>query len=126
MAVSQWARRLRDCPLGRAALRRRPKPGRPPRLAPQLWQELLDVLKRGAMRSGFKTERWTAPRVRSVIKRRFGATYHAHYLSARLKRSGWTVQVPAVRARERDEELIRAWLDRDWPRIKKKLAAGAP
>ncbi len=78
------------------------------------------------MRSGFKTERWTLPRVRVVIERRLGVTYPAHYLSARPRDLGRTDRVPAVRARERAEELIRARLDRDWPRIKKRLAAGAP
>jgi len=29
------------------------------------------------------------------------------------------------RARERDEELIRAWFSRDWPRIKKVRRLGA-
>jgi hypothetical protein len=48
------------------------------------------------------------------------------YLSTRLRDLDWTAQVPAVWAAERDEELIRAWLDRDWPRIKKRLAARAP
>jgi transposase len=95
-------------------------------LGAQQWQELLDILAQGATRSGFATERWTLPRIRAVIERRFGVTYHADYLSVRLRDLGWTVQVPAVRARERDEELIRAWLDRDWPRIKKRLAAAAP
>jgi putative transposase len=95
-------------------------------LTSRQWQELLKVLKRGAMRSGFETERWTLPRVRAMIEHRFGVTYHASYLSVRLRDLGWTPQVPAVRARERDEELIRAWLDRDWPRIKKKLGARAP
>jgi transposase len=126
MAVSQWAKRLRNSPHGSATLKRRPNPGRPPRLTPRQWQELLDLLEQGAMRSGFETERWTLPRVRAVIERRFGVTYHASYLSVRLRDLGWTPQVPAVRARERDEELIRAWLERDWPRIKKKLAARAP
>lgn len=87
---------------------------------------MLDILARGAKRSGFETERWTLPRVRAVIERRWGVTYHGDYLSTRLRGLGWTVQVPAVQAAERDEELIRAWLDRDWPRIKKRLAAGAP
>jgi transposase len=120
MAVSQWAERLRSCPGGFATLKRRPNPGRPPRLRPRQWQQLLGILDKGAMRSGFETERWTLPRVRAVIERRFGVTYHASYLSVRLRDLGWTAQVPAVRARERDEELIRAWLDRDWPRIQKK------
>jgi transposase len=78
------------------------------------------------VRSGFGTERWTLPRARAVIERRFGATYHVDYLSVRLRTLGWTAQMPAVRARERDEGLIRAWLDRGWPRIKKRLAERAP
>jgi transposase len=125
-AVSQWAKRLRDDPHGSASLKRRARPGRPPRLTPRQWQELLDVLTRGATEAGFDTERWTLPRVRIMIQRRFGVTYHANYLSVRLRDLGWSPQVPAIRARERDEEAIRAWLDRDWPRIKKRLAARAP
>jgi transposase len=124
-AVSQWAERLPSCPHGLAPLRRRLKPGRPPRLTPPQWRELLTVLAQGAMHSGFDTERWTMPRVRALIRRRWGVTYHTDYLWVRLRALGWTPQVPSVRASERDEELIRAWLDRDWPRIKKRLAARA-
>jgi transposase len=126
MAVCHWAKQFNHSPYGLAALRRRPKPGRPSRLTVQHWQGLLDTLARGAIPSGFATERWTLPRIRTVIERRFGVTYHVDYLSVRLRDLGWTVQVPAARARERDEELIRAWLDRDWPRIKKRLAVRAP
>jgi len=36
---------------------------------------------------------------------------------------GWSVQKPDSRAIERDEDLIRAWLSKDWPRIKKSAAA---
>ena len=125
-AVSQWAKRLRDGPRGLAGLRRRGKSGRPPRLTSAQWQELLRILARGATASGFETERWTLPRVRAVIVRHFGVTYHVAYLSTRLRDLGWTVQVPTVRAAERDEELIRAWLNRDRPRIKERLAARAP
>jgi len=124
-AVSQWAKRLRDDTRGLAALHRHPQPGRPPRLKASQWKELLNILAGGAKRFGFETQRWTLPRIRAVIKQRWGVTYHVDYLSTRLKNLGWTVQVPAVRAAERDEELIRAWLARDWPRIKKKLAAEA-
>ena len=60
-------------------------------------------------------------RIRQVILKQFGVDYHPNYLAERLKAWGWTAQVPAVQARERDEELVRAWLERDWPRIKKKL-----
>jgi transposase len=123
MAVSGWADRLRGGPLGLAALKTRPKSGRPPRLTPPQWQELLKILKKGAIHSGFETERWTLPRIRGVIARHRGVNYHTAYLSVKLRELGWSAQVPAVRARERDEEVIRAWLDRDWPRIKKKPTA---
>jgi transposase len=126
MAVSLWAARLAHDSQRSAALRRRPKPGRPPRLTASQWEELLGILSKGPKQFGFETERWTLPRVRAVIERHFGVTYHVDYLSVRLRGLGWTAQVPAVRARERDEELIRAWLDRDWPRIKKRLAARVP
>lgn len=124
MAVSRWARQLRDRPRGLAGLRNRPRSGRPSRLTPQQWRELLKILEAGAIRSGFETERWTLPRIRDVLAHRWGVTYHPAYLSVKLRDLGWSVQVPEVRARERDEEVIRAWIEHDWPRIKKKPAAG--
>jgi transposase len=123
-AVSRWAQRLQDDPRGFAALKNRPESGRPPQLTPQQWRELLKILKKGAIRSGFETERWTLPRIRDVIARRWGVRYHTAYLSVRLRALDWSAQVPAGRARERDEEVIRAWIERDWPRIKKRLGAG--
>jgi transposase len=122
--VSEWATRMREGNLGLDALKSRPKSGRPPRLAPQQWIEVLKALELGAISAGFPTERWTLARVRTLILKRWGVAYHAHYLSEKLKSLGWSPQTPAVRAKERDEELVRAWLAKDWPRIKKSLGAG--
>lgn len=47
--------------------------------------------------------------------------YHAHYLSEKLRASSWSAPAPAVRAKERDEELVRARLAKDWPHAKKSL-----
>jgi transposase len=91
MAVSQWAKRLREGPPGPAALKRRAKPGRPARLTARQWQGLLDVLARGAIEAGFETEGWTPSRVRAILQRRFGVTYNACYLSARLRQLGWSM-----------------------------------
>jgi transposase len=124
MAVSKWAKRLREEPHGSAELKQRAKPGRPARLAPRQWQELLDVLARGAIASGFETERWTLPRVRALIQRRFGVSYRANDLSVRLRDLGWAPQVPAVRARERDEELIRGVLGKPNATGWKPMCAG--
>jgi transposase len=122
MAVSQWARQLRQHHGDPASLHARPIPGRPSRLSAEQWQRVLAVLKEGALKVGFDTERWTLLRIRAVILVAFGVRYHAHYLARRLKALGWSPQQPAVYARERDEALVQAWLAQDWPRIKKRLA----
>jgi transposase len=124
-AVSRWAQHLRENQGHLGGLTKRRVPGRPPRLTPEQWQYLLQVLGRGALQAGFDTERWTLRRIRAVILGEFGVAYHAHYLSHRLNTLGWSPQHPAVYARERDEALVQAWLRQDWPRIKKRLAAEA-
>jgi transposase len=125
-AVRQWARQLREHPAsGLKALRSRPRSGRPPRLSAAQWRETLKILRKGALKAGYETDRWTLRRIRDLIRCHFGVDYHPHYLAARLKASGWSPQVPAVRAKERDEELIRAWLEEHWPRIRRKSPAKA-
>ena len=123
-AVKHWARQLRDHPAsGLRALRRRSRAGRPPRLTAAQWRSVLRILRKGALKAGFETDRWTLKRIRDVVKRQFGVSYHPNYLAARLRALGWSPQIPAVRAKERHEELIRAWLAQDWPRIRKKSQA---
>jgi transposase len=123
-AVCHWAHDLAQG--GWRALRRRTPPGRPPRLTTRQQRALLRRLRRGARAAGFPTERWTLARVQQVIVHEFGVRYHPHYLSRLLHRLGWSQQQPLPRAVERDEDLIRAWLAQDWPRIKKSAAARRP
>ena len=86
-------------------------------------QALVKKLEEGAVAVGFPTEQWTQARVKQVIEREFGVRYHQNYISRLLADLGWSVQKPETRAMERDEDLIRAWLSQDWPRIKKSSAA---
>lgn len=121
MTVTRWKQVLDRS--GVRGLRRRRIPGRPSRLSPAHWRQLRRILRQGACRAGFETERWTLPRIARVIRRTFGVQYHPRSLGRALRAHGWTPQVPVARARERDEALIAAWLRQDWPRIKKTLAA---
>ncbi len=118
MTVSDWAKQLANGGL-RKLCRRKP-PGRPPKLTKPQRQVLLGLLRGGAQRAGFRTERWTLQRIQTVIEREFHVAYHPNYVARMLQKLGWSLQVPLPRAKERDEKLIRAWLRHDWPRIKKK------
>src|SRR5271166_1370316 len=68
-AVRQWAKQLRDHPSsGLRALRSRPRPGRPPRLSAAQWHSILKTLRKGALKAGFETDRWTLRRIRDLVR----------------------------------------------------------
>jgi transposase len=119
-AVSQWAKRIRSGGLRR--LRQRQSHGRPAKLSPQQKRLVLRLLKRGAQAAGFPTARWTLPRIQKLIERELGIVYHPNYLNRWLRQLDWSPQYPLPQAIERDEDLIEAWLQHDWPRLKKGAA----
>lgn len=123
-AVCQWAKAIRGH-RGLTALSARSRPGRPSKLTRQQKAQLGRVLRRGALASGFETERWTLKRITLVVRRQFGVAYHPSSLSKVLHEMGFSPQCPTTRPRERDDALIEAWLQRDWPRIKRGLLVEA-
>jgi transposase len=124
-SVTRWKHRLEQRSL--RALRRRKPPGRTSHLTAPQWRHLLRRLDRGAVAAGFETEQWTLPRIAAVVEREFAVRYHPRSLGRALRARGWSPQQPIPRARERDDVLVEAWLKRDWPRIKRGLAAaGVP
>ena len=115
--LDRWRRRGR---LGDDGLSTRPGRGRPPKLDVRQASMVLHWLDRRPTEFGFVTERWTAPRVASVIRHRLGVSMNPRYLNTWLRERGITPQVPPRLARERDESVIAHWLTHTWPGIKKK------
>lgn len=120
-AVCVWAKKLHK--YGKDGLKAKKASGRPSSLTAKDKAALLKKMKAGAGAAGFETERWTQARVQERIAKEFGVHYHQNYISRLVHDLGWSVQQPETRAMERDEELIRAWLSKDWNRIKKSAAA---
>lgn len=116
-AVFVWRRRWQR--RGEAGLRRRPRPGRPPKLARRRLAQLPRLLAQGAEAHGFSSTIWTTQRVADLIWRRFHVRYDRDHVCRLLHRFGWSWQKPARRARERDEAAIQRWVKQTWPRIKK-------
>lgn len=105
---------------GRQGLVAKPVPGRPTKLKAAQSKELVKILDKGAVASGYQTDLWTCPRVAKVVEKRFGVGYHVDHVGRLLRSLGFTPQKPERVARERDEAAIRRWVRRDWPRLKKK------
>jgi transposase len=61
---------------------------------------------------------WTLARIAELVRRRFGVDYTLAGLDLLLHRIGWSVQVPARRAAERDEARIAAWPEETWPVVR--------
>jgi putative transposase len=114
-AVFQW--RKRWLAEGVDGLRSTGSPGNPPLLNEQQRAELVEVLKAGPEVSGF-TGGWTLARVATVIRRRFGVRYRfPSVVWNLLHRLGFTVQKPARRAVERDEQAIADWREHTWSQV---------
>jgi transposase len=119
-SVRHWRQTAKD--RGEAALAAVPHPGKPPKLSAHQREGLRKRLLKGARSEGFDTDLWTCPRVKEVIRRRYGVDYHVDALPYVLKSLGFTCQKPQLKAAERDEAAIATWIARDWPRIKKSRA----
>ena len=61
-----------------------------------------------------------------MIAARFTVSYTLAGVDLLLHRIGWSVQVPARRAAERDEAKITAWREETWPVVKKPRRTWAP
>lgn len=117
-AVSQWLTRAKAH--GIEALRRRKAPGAKPRLTSEQKAQIPELLKQGPEAFGFRGDVWTRERVATVIRRKFGVSYHPVHVGRMLKALGWTRQKPVRRARQRDEEAIARWREERWPELQKK------
>ena len=90
-------------------------------------RELEAALDAGPAVSGWdEDQRWTLARVAELIWRRFGVEYTLAGVDVLLHRIGWSVQVPARRAAERDEARITAWREETWPVVKGPRRTWAP
>jgi transposase len=125
MSANRWRRDLARG--GRAALASKGAGGARCKLGPGQLAELEAVLDAGPAASGWdEDQRWTLARITEIIGERFGAQYTLAGADLLLHRMGWSVQVPARQAAERDEARIAAWREATWPVVKGPRRTWAP
>lgn len=93
--------------------------GREAKLTKAQRKKLERQLLRGAQAHGWSTDLWTLERIAKLIHELFGVRYHPGHVWKLLRRMGWSLQRPARRARERDEQAIVRWKKKTWPQLKK-------
>lgn len=87
--------------------------------------ELEGVLEAGPLAAGFSDQRWTLARVRDLVAGMFGVAYTIPGIWYLLRRRGWTCQLGARRAIERDDGAVEVWKKETWPRVKERRRPSA-
>jgi transposase len=125
MSANRWRRALAAG--GREALASKGAGGAKCKLTPAQLAELETALDAGPAVWGWDEDQcWTLARVVDLVRRRFRVEYTLAGVDLLLHRIGWSVQVPARRAAERDEAAIAAWRQETWPVIKERSRSRAP
>ncbi len=125
MSANRWRRALTAG--GRSGLASRGAGGAKCKLTSAQLRELETVLDAGPAASGWDEDQcWTLARIAEVIRARFGVGYTLPGADLLLHRIGWSVQVPARQAAERDEARIAGWREETWPVVKKRRRTWAP
>jgi putative transposase len=125
MSANRWRRALAAG--GREALATKGAGGAKCRLSPVQLRELDAALDAGPAAWGWDEDQcWTLARITELAWRLFRVQYTLAGMAVLLHRIGWSVQVPARRAAERDEAAIAAWREETWPVIKGRPSGRAP
>jgi putative transposase len=113
----QWRRRWRAG--GKTALVSKGAGGAVCRLSAAQLARLRAALDQGPAGWGWdEDQRWTLERVTTLTGRLFHVRYTPRCTSYLLHRMGYTPQVPACRAAERDEAAIATWRDVTWVKLR--------
>ncbi|WP_435799774.1 IS630 family transposase [Streptomyces goshikiensis] len=102
-SVQRWRRAWQET--GQAGVRSR-GPASRPKLSETLFAVLEEELAKGSVAHGWPDQRWTLARIKTLIGRRFHKSMTLSGISQMLRRHGWSHQVPARRAVERDETAV--------------------
>jgi transposase len=87
---------------------------------------LINLIRKPATELGYSTDLWSGPRIRHLVKHRFGIEYHVKHMPRLLKWLGLELKFPERRALEQDPRAVREWKQNRFPEIikhaKKKRA----
>ena len=116
-SACQWRRAWKAG--GEAALASKGPGGNPCKLDEAQVAQLRAALDAGPAAYGWNCDqRWTLARATSLVMRLFGVSYTLRGMSCLLHRLGYSPQVPAHRAVERDEDAIAEWRTATWAKVR--------
>ncbi|MFI8235432.1 winged helix-turn-helix domain-containing protein [Streptomyces sp. NPDC085900] len=101
-------------------------PASRPKLSEALFAVLEQELAKGPVAPGWPDQTWTLARIKALIGRRFHKSMTLSAIAQMLHRHGFSHQVPARRAMERDEEAVTGWVKETWPLVETPWRRSGP
>jgi transposase len=115
--VFGWVARYREG--GRAALKAKPVPGKPPKLDATAMRRLYTLIAGSDPRQlSFEFAWWTRELVRELIRRELGVGLSAVSVGRLLKKLGLSAQRPLWRAWQADPDAVERWQREEFPAIR--------
>ena len=87
-------------------------------LGPRLQAKLVALLEQGPAAHGWEDQVWTGARVATLIGRKFHRSYSASAAVRLMRRLGFTPQMPARRAVQRDDAAVDGWREVEFEQVK--------
>lgn len=101
-------------------------PASRPKLSEALFEVLEQELAKGPVAHGRPDQTWTLVRIKTLIGRRFHKSMTLSAIAQMLHRHGFSHQVPARRAIERNQEAVTGWVKETWPRVETPRRRSGP
>jgi len=116
--IYKWIAKCREG--GADALKAKPLSGRPLKLSgPNLRWIFKTVTTKNPLQLQFPYALWTREMVKELIASRYGVKLNVTSVGRLLKKLGLTCQRPLMRAFQQNPVVVREWVERDYPKIKK-------
>jgi len=116
-AVSGWHHAWKK--RGLRGLESKGAPGFDSELTEKDREKLRKAILQGARKFGYDSDLWTLARIAAVMNKLTGHSFGHTWTWQIVLSLGFTCQKPEKRAKERDEEAIREWREKTFPRLKK-------
>jgi len=114
-AVYNWINTYKK--KGLNGLNQKKASGATPKLSPNEVKKIIKMLEKTADNYGFESPLWDCKKITQLIKEKFGKTIHFSNVWRFLQKFGLSSQKPQRQAKERDEEKVKEWVEKIWPKI---------
>lgn len=117
--IYEWLAKHREG--GLSALAAKAIPGRPPKINAKMMNWLVNILtQKSPQQMKFEFALWTREMIQKLLSDKFGVKLSLGSIGRLLSQLGFTCQKPLYRAIQKDESLVKTWLKKIFPGIKRR------